>query len=1141
MRTSSSSSTNPSGIQGICPNGWHVPSDAEWTQLTDFVETQTQYQCLYNYSENISIVKALASTTGWNYSGNTCYAGYNPNTNNATGFSVLPAGRGFFNDNSFGDWAYFWSATEVGDYRAYVRYLYSGDLRVNKYYEYKTEGYSVRCLRDATSSVSLPMVTTNTASNTIFTSATCGGNVTSDGGATVTARGVCWSTSQNPTIIDSHTIDGTGMGSFTSSLTGLTPNITYYVRAYATNSVGTVYGSQVSFTIISTDGQPCMGAATVTDYDNNTYNTLQIGSQCWMKENLRTTHYSDGTSIPLASFGTSVTTAYRCYPNNSSSNVSTYGYLYNWKAAMGSSSSSSANPSFVQGICPTGWHVPSDAEWTQLTDYVSSQNQYWCDDSYTNDIAKALASTIGWNSSTNTCAVGNNPNTNNATGFSALPAGRYSGGYGEFGSRSYIWSATEYGGDNAYGCILYYDNSDVSNYYFQKSYAHSVRCVRDTTFGGGETTAFLPTVTTAEVSNITQTSATCGGNVTSDGGATVTARGVCWSTSQNPTVSDSHTTNGSGTFSFTSNITGLTSITTYYVRAYATNSVGTAYGSQVSFTTTGQPQPCPDVATVTDYDNNTYNTVQIGDQCWMKENLRTTHYSNGTSIALGSSTSTSTAYRYYPNNNSSNVDTYGYLYNWKAVMGSSTTSSANPSGVRGICPIGWHVPSDSEWTQLTNYVGSQPQYQCNNSSENIASALASTWGWMSSTETCAVGNTNTNNNATGFSAPPAGRRYYNGYTSFGYLANFWSATESTEYSAWNAYSRLLYYNDANITSTNTSEKYYGFSVRCVKDAGAVITTTVTSVTGNSATCVGEVISDGGAMVTARGVCWSTSQNPTVSDSHTTNGTGIGSFTSTITGLTPVTTYFVRAYATNSEGTAYGNEECFTTPNPNEGQPCLGAATVTDIDNNTYNTVQIGNQCWMKENLRTTRYSNGTSIALGSSSSTSTTTSYRYYPSNSISNVSTYGYLYNWKAVMGNSSSSSANPSGVQGICPTGWHVPSDAEWTQLTDYVSSQTQYQCNNISDNIAKALASTSGWSDGEEYSVCCIGNTPGQNNATGFKALPAGGASGMLGTRTSFWSATGSSNSAFKRSLYVFSRNVDRSSNVTYEGFSVRCVKD
>lgn len=322
------------------------------------------------------------------------------------------------------------------------------------------------------------------------------------------------------------------------------------------------------------------------------------------------------------------------------------------------------------------------------------------------------------------------------------------------------------------------------------------------------TTLKLPTVTTTSVTNITATTATCGGNVTSDGGATVIARGVCWSTSHNPTTSGSHTTNGSGTGSFTSSITGLSAGTTYYVRAYATNIEGTTYGSEVSFTTAQDGDPCPITRTLTDASGNTYNTVQIGSQCWMKENLRTKKYADGTTISQGSGTSTTTAYWYYPNNSSSNMSTYGLLYNWKAVMRSSSSSSANPSEVQGICPTGWHVPSDAEWTQLTNYVKSQSQYGCN---RQIAKALAATTGWKSSSSTCDVGNTPSNNNATGFRALPAG--YYNGSCDqFGYYAMFWSATESST----GPYRHYLIFCNARVTR-NGGSKSSGYSVRCVKD------------------------------------------------------------------------------------------------------------------------------------------------------------------------------------------------------------------------------------------------------------------------------------------------------------------------------------
>ena len=220
------------------------------------------------------------------------------------------------------------------------------------------------------------------------------------------------------------------------------------------------------------------GVNTISDYDGNIYNTVRIGNQCWMKENLRTTNYADGTPI-LPGSTYSATTAYYYAPNNDSSNVAAYGYLYNWPALMHEATSSDANPSGVQGICPTGWHVPSNAEWTQLTDYVSSQSQYWCEGNNTY-IAKALASSTGWESSTNTCDVGNSPDNNNATGFGALPAGIYnSTGFSNFGHSTYFWSTTELTSTSPYYRNIISNYSMVYINGIGKLHGCSVRCLRD--------------------------------------------------------------------------------------------------------------------------------------------------------------------------------------------------------------------------------------------------------------------------------------------------------------------------------------------------------------------------------------------------------------------------------------------------------------------------------------------------------------------------------------------------------------------------------------------------------------------------------------------------------------------------------------
>ena len=321
-----------------------------------------------------------------------------------------------------------------------------------------------------------------------------------------------------------------------------------------------------------------------------------------------------------------------------------------------------------------------------------------------------------------------------------------------------------------------------STTYYVRAYAKNAYGISYSGMKVVNTTTGVPVVVTGDVSSITSNTALCAANVTSDGGFPLTVKGVCWSTSPNPTVNNSHTSNGTATGAYSGYMTGLTASTTYYVRAYATNSNGTSYGTQKTFTTQGQ---CPN--TVSDYDGNTYATVMIGTQCWMNQNLRTTHYANGQSISLStSSTSTSTAYRYYPDNNSSNVSTYGYLYNWPAVMHGAGSSNSNPSGVQGICPNGWHLPSHAEYVQLLNYLGGQTQYQCNGNSANIAKALASTTGWESSSTTCHVGNNPSSNNASGFSAPPAGEYFvgiddhdYDGNKGISLHAYFWTSWEYT--------------------------------------------------------------------------------------------------------------------------------------------------------------------------------------------------------------------------------------------------------------------------------------------------------------------------------------------------------------------------
>ena len=198
-----------------------------------------------------------------------------------------------------------------------------------------------------------------------------------------------------------------------------------------------------------------------------------------------------------------------------------------------------------------------------------------------------------------------------------------------------------------------------------------------------------PEISTGHVTEITTTTASCPCNVTSDGGAPVTARGLCWNTTQNPTIADAKTTDGGGTGTFTGHMTGLTSNTTYYVRAYATNSVGTSYGEQRSFKTNQGELG----VTFTDArDGNTYCSVQIGNQTWMGENLR---YSAGQSIG-----------HWYRGQAVADTLLFGRLYSFAEVLGGAQPNEQGGADnrIRGICPTGWHLPSQEEWRILLSLI-----------------------------------------------------------------------------------------------------------------------------------------------------------------------------------------------------------------------------------------------------------------------------------------------------------------------------------------------------------------------------------------------------------------------------------------------------
>ena len=229
-------------------------------------------------------------------------------------------------------------------------------------------------------------------------------------------------------------------------------------------------------------------------------------------------------------------------------------------------------------------------------------------------------------------------------------------------------------------------------------------------------------------------------------------------------------------------------------------------------------------STITDIDNNIYNTVLIGNQCWTKENLRVTKYNDGTPVTLdvtqtspGDGTSptwenrTAGAYTIYNNETSSGVNAtnYGFLYNWYAAKGFVSTGS---TAYKNLCPTGWHVPSDAEWTILIKEL--DPSQLVNSSNVLTMKGAQSTFAGRKLKANSTLWLTNTGTNDYFFSGLPSGYRDYDGafyYASF--FADFWSATESSISEAWQ---RSLLHGSSSILR-NTYTKNYGLSVRCLKD------------------------------------------------------------------------------------------------------------------------------------------------------------------------------------------------------------------------------------------------------------------------------------------------------------------------------------
>ena len=826
-----------------------------------------------------------------------------------------------------------------------------------------------------------------------------------------------------------------------------------------------------------------------TDPDGRTYKVVKIGDQMWMAENLA---YLPNVGPPTEE---SDTRYYYVYDYSgyylpeamSHENYLKYGVLYNWEAA--------------KSACPSGWHLPTDEEWKVMEIYLGMSASDADQVNYhrkSGNVGIKLKSATGWGEGAGRAE----PNGDNSSGFNALPSGIL-GSNGQFdgiGEWSNFWTLSPYDSNWIWSRGLTnfwsFPNVVLRNESLNLRYGYSVRCLRNDKY---------PTVMTSRIRHITDSVAMGGGNVLYNSETEILERGICWSTSEEPIITDNKTIDGNRMGEYTCNLSSLEPGTTYYTKAYVTTNDGnTFYGDQVPFTTA-------DGSFTDDRDGKTYGFITIGTQNWMNENLAFLPAISPPSVASyveehfyvhGYESSTVSIAK-----NTYVYDTYGVLYNWEAA--------------KNACSAGWHLPTDDEWKTLERYMGISEEevddYSNYRESGEVGMKLKSKVGWGFQEGNIGI-------DSEGFNAIPGGAYFYSDYygngefsgANHGLMAGFWS---STPYYSSDAYWRVLDEWFLGI-GREVNDKRHGFSVRCVQGESEimVITSNVTNITGTSATLGGYISNPGhDDEVIVRGTCLSNEENPTTSDWKRIDGSGTGEYSSTLSNLVSGTTYYVRAYATtNNNNTHYGNQVAFKTV----------SGIFTDArDGRSYDYITIGTQTWMMENLAYLPKVNDWQDV-------SYNEPFYYvnqYRDSSVTeakateNYQIYGVLYNWEA--------------AKTACPDGWHLPSEEEWETLKDHLGGW----------DVAGGKMKETGI---EHWDI----PNPG-TNSSGFTALPGGGFKRWVeydmeyynrfspGRNVTFWSST-----TWWRDLHSYGYKIwnhfNQLSREEYDqssGFSVRCLKD
>jgi uncharacterized protein (TIGR02145 family) len=605
-----------------------------------------------------------------------------------------------------------------------------------------------------------PLVLTDNPTEISSYSSVAGGIIIEDGGADITSKGICWNTSTDPTTEDKKIDVPSASLSFSSTIKELTPGTVYFIRAYAGNSAGVSYGQTKSF---KTLGEKALSFANNVSALQPTTATLNGIVNPNSLETRVTFEYGKTTSYEnsAAALGSPLT-------GGENKNVSadltqlTPGTTYHFRVKTENPSGTAFSDDMT---FTTPGNIPAAiAIEPYNTDITSSTlNGKVNPNSLETTITFQYGTTIDYGSSAN---ASQNP-------------------------------LSDADNKNVSAQITSLSPGTVYHFRIKAENCLGVAYSEDKVF---KTLGQLPSLCAAKVLDISLSTATLSGSVNPQYLATSVI--LEWGTTTSyGNSSVSININGHEMVPVSADITGLNPGAVYHFRIKASNELGTSFSPDITFSTD-----------MSDIENNKYNTIVIGNQVWMTENLRSTKYNDGSIIPSITDnevwrSASSAAYSWY-NNDPGNKELYGAYYNWYVV-------DKSMNGNKNVCPSGWHIPIKSEWEVFLNYL-SQNGYGFEGNGESIAKSIAATSGWVSTSGESLVGNDQPSNNSSGFNGVPAGTRSYNGsFAVFSYWAGWWSQTNnySLSYTSW----YVVITNVDNKPRTIALNQTYGASIRCMKD------------------------------------------------------------------------------------------------------------------------------------------------------------------------------------------------------------------------------------------------------------------------------------------------------------------------------------